>query len=393
MRKQMKKMTTFALVAGLSVVSATTAFAGQWKLDNVGWWWQEDDGSYPTNAWKEINGKWYYFDGVGYMLENTTTPDGYKVGADGAWLVEQSTAVSATINKENYYKKAGVIAFSATTMLYYQNLKLYAANLDGSNKRLINDNHGNDGIVLGVDNKFYFSDENGTLYRSDANCNNIEALYTDAPSPNYLSNGELIGWFPGTMNLQYADSNGIQLKEGYYNINTQTFTENLKADTKNPNDISQLNWFDYVDAVPHNDYEWLNVKYKDDIYVVVESCVRNPNAGYFGTHFRVGNYIINTKNNKCVGYIKGTTENPITSDEYINGIHTSECGLIVTTSNGIYRVENGGAFTTLYGSGESLDTKLYDTWVYGNRLYYKTYDGEFRIISLPQVELPTQPVK
>lgn len=91
MRKQMKKMATFALVAGLSVISATTAFAGQWKQDETGWWWQEDNGSYPTNSWKEINGKWYYFDGVGYMLENTTTPDGYKVGADGAWIVEESS--------------------------------------------------------------------------------------------------------------------------------------------------------------------------------------------------------------------------------------------------------------------------------------------------------------
>lgn len=67
MRKQMKKMATFALVAGLSVVSATTAFAGQWKQDSIGWWWQEDDGSYPVSTWKEIDGKMYHFDANGYM--------------------------------------------------------------------------------------------------------------------------------------------------------------------------------------------------------------------------------------------------------------------------------------------------------------------------------------
>ena len=27
----------------------------------------------------------YYFDGSGYMLSNTTTPDGYVVNGDGAW--------------------------------------------------------------------------------------------------------------------------------------------------------------------------------------------------------------------------------------------------------------------------------------------------------------------
>lgn len=42
-------------------------------------------------GWQEISGKWYYFheqsDGKkGSMLKNTVTPDGYKVGSDGAWV-------------------------------------------------------------------------------------------------------------------------------------------------------------------------------------------------------------------------------------------------------------------------------------------------------------------
>lgn len=85
-----KKLALLGLTSLLALSTVTTAFAGQWKLDHVGWWWQEDDGSYPVNSWKEINGKWYYFDSIGYMLENTTTPDGYKVGADGAWIIEES---------------------------------------------------------------------------------------------------------------------------------------------------------------------------------------------------------------------------------------------------------------------------------------------------------------
>lgn len=57
-----------------------------WVQDATGWWYRNADGSYPVNTWKEINGKQYYFDGNGYMLHDTTTPDGYLVGSDGAWI-------------------------------------------------------------------------------------------------------------------------------------------------------------------------------------------------------------------------------------------------------------------------------------------------------------------
>lgn len=42
-------------------------------------------------GWQLLNNKWYYFNPVsdgtrGRLFVNTTTPDGYKVGADGAWI-------------------------------------------------------------------------------------------------------------------------------------------------------------------------------------------------------------------------------------------------------------------------------------------------------------------
>ena len=44
-------------------------------------------------GWQIIDGKAYYFnassEGVtGAMLANTTTPDGYQVGADGAMILQ-----------------------------------------------------------------------------------------------------------------------------------------------------------------------------------------------------------------------------------------------------------------------------------------------------------------
>ena len=105
------------MVAGLLAVSqATTAFAGAWQADSVGWWYQNDDKSYPKSEWmQDTDGKWYYFDANGYMVANKwewvdgnkdgiaecylfspsgaaymnmTTPDGYTVDINGAWVVD-----------------------------------------------------------------------------------------------------------------------------------------------------------------------------------------------------------------------------------------------------------------------------------------------------------------
>ena len=105
MKKTTKKMITLITAGVLSFAAFTQAYAADWKKDNIGWWWQEDNGTYPVNTWKMLNGKWYYFYGNGYMasnvwignfyvgsdgamLANTRTPDGYLVGADGAWIPE-----------------------------------------------------------------------------------------------------------------------------------------------------------------------------------------------------------------------------------------------------------------------------------------------------------------
>jgi copper amine oxidase domain protein len=87
----------------------------QWKRNDKGWWYEEANGTYPTNAWKLIKDKWYYFDGVGYMVENrwignyylgadgamlvsTSTPDGYYVDATGKWIegVRNTVNISKT---------------------------------------------------------------------------------------------------------------------------------------------------------------------------------------------------------------------------------------------------------------------------------------------------------
>ena len=45
----------------------TGATAGGWKHSAAGWWYQNADGTYPANCWKQISGKWYHFNKQGYM--------------------------------------------------------------------------------------------------------------------------------------------------------------------------------------------------------------------------------------------------------------------------------------------------------------------------------------
>lgn len=58
---------------------------------NQGWvqqgetWYFYEEGAMAKNTWKEIQGSSYYFGSDGAMYVNTTTPDGYTVGPDGAW--------------------------------------------------------------------------------------------------------------------------------------------------------------------------------------------------------------------------------------------------------------------------------------------------------------------
>ena len=74
-----------------------------WHSNSKGWWYQNSDGSYPTNKWQKINGKWYFFDEKGYCLTNKW------IKRDGVWYWLDNDGTMATgwkkINNEWYYFK------------------------------------------------------------------------------------------------------------------------------------------------------------------------------------------------------------------------------------------------------------------------------------------------
>ena len=63
----MKKARLFLATLSMSAIMCMTALAAEWKQDQTGWWYQNDDGSYSQNVLKKIDSYWYYFDSTGYM--------------------------------------------------------------------------------------------------------------------------------------------------------------------------------------------------------------------------------------------------------------------------------------------------------------------------------------
>ena len=91
----------------MTLSTSLSAFAGSWEEDAKGWWYKNNDGSYPRGTWFTFatTGKQYYFDNDGYLLVNTTTPDGYKVGPDGAYLDSDPSNIAKANAANN--KKSG----------------------------------------------------------------------------------------------------------------------------------------------------------------------------------------------------------------------------------------------------------------------------------------------
>ena len=99
----MKKLAGAGIFAMSLFLMAPCAQAGQWMRDDTGWWWLDDDGTYPRNWSRWLDGnqdgvyELYYFDENGYLYMDTvlfdgTTPvdaNGAALGPDGQVLTER----------------------------------------------------------------------------------------------------------------------------------------------------------------------------------------------------------------------------------------------------------------------------------------------------------------
>ena len=85
----MKKRIISILLGAIATLTLGVSFPKEahadWKKDNIGWYYQDND-SYYT-GWKLIDNNWYYFYSDGYMATNDKIGD-YFVNSTGAWTNE-----------------------------------------------------------------------------------------------------------------------------------------------------------------------------------------------------------------------------------------------------------------------------------------------------------------
>lgn len=99
-----KILKTLIITASLTTLMSTASFAAGWMQDAKGWWYQNEDGSYPKSTWQWIDGnndgfcECYGFNSEGYLYVNTTTSDGFMVDKNGAWTTGNTPYIKKIIN-------------------------------------------------------------------------------------------------------------------------------------------------------------------------------------------------------------------------------------------------------------------------------------------------------
>lgn len=72
-----KKILTAGMVTILAALTSIPVFASGWQKNETGWWWQNDDGSYPAGTYLWLDGnrdgiaERYAFDENGYLFTDT----------------------------------------------------------------------------------------------------------------------------------------------------------------------------------------------------------------------------------------------------------------------------------------------------------------------------------
>lgn len=123
---------TVSTNASSKTSSARDIKYGRWVKSGSRWWFKGSDGSYPSNGWEKIDKVWYHFDSSGWMQTGWVKDNGswYYLGSsgamqtgwvkDGSWYYLQDSGAMKTgwftVSGKWYYAySSGALAINTTT--------------------------------------------------------------------------------------------------------------------------------------------------------------------------------------------------------------------------------------------------------------------------------------
>lgn len=306
--KRCARKLTAGLLAGAMVLSTpVVASAGSWRHNSTGWWWYNDDWSYPANSWKTIYGKDYHFNSLGYMDTYWARVDGnyywfgkandgakktywqniwgrwYWLGRDGA----MRTGFQTVWGKTYYLGSEGDGAMKTGW------LRIPAANGDKRDDQIYY--LGSDGVVrkgwqtIGG-KRYYFYDETGVLVRDT-----LMSIGDDEDKYYYFDKDGIMAtyWNMDRMGYyRFCGSDGV-LRDGwqtiwgrkYYFDNTRMVTGWKQIDGdwyyfggKNDGSLKTNTWIGkyWVDA----DGKWDKSKHNHE-WVEKDEVIEHPEEGHY----------------------------------------------------------------------------------------------------------------
>lgn len=111
-KSKLKKIIASTLIAVSVLALNPIGASASWRYDGAGWWYTE--GTSWAVGWRQIDGKWYYFDSNGHMVKNTNV-GGYALGSDGAWI-QNNVQSSAEVQNLVYEQESNNVMSNATSL-------------------------------------------------------------------------------------------------------------------------------------------------------------------------------------------------------------------------------------------------------------------------------------
>ena len=190
----LKKAALITLAASMTMGSGFTSLAAGWQSDANGWWWEDDFGGYYADGWAWLDGNHdgiaesYCFDARGYLYAGTTTPDGYEVNADGAWVKDGVVQTKTTTVTTDASKSSQNDDYSGT---YVTSYATYVLTYNKSTNSIHQKSIYNDGSYF-EDDYIYSGSYNGITYFDLDSDEDKDSIMFTGPGLMYAYDGSVI---------------------------------------------------------------------------------------------------------------------------------------------------------------------------------------------------------